>query len=110
MIIQNCSSCSQIIHADKESLSAMPLRTFGYSLSGGIDLDENGYPDLVVGAYESDSVVLLRARPIIGILTSVEPINLTNFNPNARNCLIDSKPTNYAPWFVYDTRTRTYRV
>ena len=37
-----------------------PLKTFGSSLSGGMDLDENGYPDLVVGAYESGQVVLLR--------------------------------------------------
>lgn len=31
----------------------VPLKTFGYSLSGGIDLDENGYPDLLVGAFDS---------------------------------------------------------
>ena len=30
--------------------------TFGYSLSGALDLDKNGYPDLLVGAYDSDSV------------------------------------------------------
>uniref|UniRef100_A0A8C4W3X9 Integrin subunit alpha 7 n=1 Tax=Gopherus evgoodei TaxID=1825980 RepID=A0A8C4W3X9_9SAUR len=35
------------------------VRTFGYSLSGGLDVDGNLYPDLLVGSL-SDSVVLYR--------------------------------------------------
>jgi integrin alpha 7 len=35
----------------------MTLKTFGYSLSGGVDLDGNGYPDLLVGAYENVSLI-----------------------------------------------------
>lgn len=45
----------QIVTA--ESLPVI-LRTFGYSLSGGVDLDANGYPDLLVGAYENVSYLL----------------------------------------------------
>ncbi|XP_037664719.1 integrin alpha-3 isoform X2 [Choloepus didactylus] len=41
--------------------------TFGYSLSGRMDVDENLYPDLLVGSL-SDRIVLLRARPVINIL------------------------------------------
>ncbi|VDK41093.1 unnamed protein product [Anisakis simplex] len=49
--------------------SKSTLRTFGFSLSGGVDLDGNGYNDLVVGAFDSDSVIVLRARPVINIQT-----------------------------------------
>lgn len=45
----------QVITA--ESLP-VTLKTFGYSLSGGIDLDANGYPDLLVGAYENVSLTI----------------------------------------------------
>lgn len=41
------------------------LRTFGYSLSGGLDLDGNQYPDLIVGAYKSDAVAYIRTRPVV---------------------------------------------
>ena len=34
--------------------------SFGYSVSGGIDLDGNQYPDLSVGAFEADTVVTFR--------------------------------------------------
>ena len=34
--------------------------TFGYSLAGGIDLDGNDYPELIVGAFEMDSIVAIR--------------------------------------------------
>ena len=38
------------------------LSTFGFSVAGGMDLDENEYPDLVVGAYEADTAVYLRYK------------------------------------------------
>ncbi|XP_078655936.1 integrin alpha-6-like isoform X1 [Branchiostoma floridae x Branchiostoma belcheri] len=48
------------------------IRTFGYSLSGGTDLDDNGYKDLLVGAYETANVVLLRARPVVTVEATFE--------------------------------------
>ena len=45
------------------------MQTFGYSLSGGIDMDMNNHSDIVVGAYESDAAIVIRARPVVDIIT-----------------------------------------
>ncbi|CAB4057680.1 ITGA8 [Lepeophtheirus salmonis] len=41
---------SQVIYANDISNS---IKTFGWSISGGNDLDDNQYPDVLVGAYDS---------------------------------------------------------
>uniref|UniRef100_A0A8C6RGM8 Integrin alpha 7 n=1 Tax=Nannospalax galili TaxID=1026970 RepID=A0A8C6RGM8_NANGA len=45
---------------------AVGIKSFGYSLSGGLDMDGNHYPDLLVGSLE-DTAVLFRARPVLHI-------------------------------------------
>lgn len=51
----------QVIYArDVTPGPGPPIATFGWSLSGGQDMDNNLYPDLLVGAYLSSSAVLLR--------------------------------------------------
>lgn len=40
----------------------MSVKTFGYSLSGGLDMDGNHYPDLLVGSL-ADMAVLFRSAP-----------------------------------------------
>ncbi|XP_058509967.1 integrin alpha-3-like isoform X3 [Solea solea] len=40
------------------------FRTFGFSLSSGLDVDGNKYPDLLIGSLD-DTVALLRTRPVI---------------------------------------------
>jgi hypothetical protein len=76
---------NQILKA--EDIPGISPTTFGYSLSAGLDMDLNDYPDLMVGAYEDDRVFLIRSRPIIGILTRVQPEeNLKNIDPNTPGC------------------------
>lgn len=79
------SEPSQVIEASELPSPLNVLRTFGYSLSGSIDLDRNTYPDLLIGAYDSDAVVLLRSRPIIKIRTSVAG-HQTIINPDVVGC------------------------
>nr|CDS32853.2 integrin alpha ps [Hymenolepis microstoma] len=58
-------SPTQILNTTKLSGS---IKSFGFSLSsGGLDLDLNGYPDLAVGAPESDKIVVFRTRPVIRV-------------------------------------------
>lgn len=50
---------SQVIFA--EDLSGTEhMSTFGFSISGGIDLDGNQYPDMVVGAYDSNRAFVFK--------------------------------------------------
>lgn len=50
---------SQVIYAE-DVIGTDHLSTFGFALSGGIDLDGNQYPDLVVGAYNSNRALVFK--------------------------------------------------
>ncbi|MCJ8738307.1 hypothetical protein PDJAM_G00034110 [Pangasius djambal] len=63
---------SQVIEG--KSLGSGGFQTFGYSLSGGMDMDGSKYPDILVGSLD-DRIALLRARPVIHLSRNftVEP-------------------------------------
>ncbi|KAM9813807.1 integrin alpha-5-like [Neosynchiropus ocellatus] len=64
--------------------SAFPSN-FGYALRGNRDVDQNGYPDLIVGAFGADKSVLYRARPIVSASASLS-VQPTMFNQEERLC------------------------
>ncbi|XP_012234864.1 integrin alpha-9-like [Linepithema humile] len=41
------------------------VQTFGFSISEPVDIDNNGYADIAVGAYKSGHVTVLRSKPIV---------------------------------------------
>lgn len=55
----------------KGSTVSSGIKSFGYSISGSLDMDANGYPDILVGAYQSDTVVLLRSKAVMSLSSTV---------------------------------------
>lgn len=63
---------SQVIEG--KSVGNGGFHTFGYSINGGMDMDDNKYPDILVGSLD-DRIALLRARPVVHVSKNftVEP-------------------------------------
>ncbi|XP_051842020.1 integrin alpha-V isoform X1 [Antechinus flavipes] len=77
------SAPSQILEG-QWAARAMPP-SFGYSLKGATDIDQNGYPDLIVGAFGVDRAVLYRARPVITVNAGLE-VYPTILNQDNKTC------------------------
>jgi len=73
--------------------SGRPLTAFGYSLSAGVDVDANGYPDVAVGAFQSDAVVVLRSRPVVNVITTLRAYPKV-IDPKVTQCRRDGLPYN----------------
>ncbi|KAM5146400.1 integrin alpha-V [Mantella aurantiaca] len=78
---------SQVLEGQWASRTMPP--SFGYSLKGATDIDENGYPDLVVGAFGADKAILYRSRPVVRVKATLE-VNPTILNPESKTCLLPS--------------------
>uniref|UniRef100_A0A8C1LDK0 Integrin, alpha V n=1 Tax=Cyprinus carpio TaxID=7962 RepID=A0A8C1LDK0_CYPCA len=81
---------SQVLEGTWASAS-MPS-SFGYAMNGGTDVDQNGYPDLVVGVFGADKAVLYRARPVISVNTTLD-ISPQILNPEDKSCTLPGTTT-----------------
>ncbi|KAM5213001.1 integrin alpha-IIb isoform 1-T1 [Hipposideros larvatus] len=59
---------------------------FGFSLRGATDIDDNGYPDLLVGAYGADKVAVYRALPVV--MVTVQLLVKDSLNPAVKDCVL----------------------
>ncbi|KAL1778648.1 integrin alpha-IIb [Sigmodon hispidus] len=64
---------------------------FGFSLRGDVDIDDNGYPDLIVGAYGASKVAVYRAQPVV--MTTVNLLVQDSLNPTLKNCALKQTQT-----------------
>uniref|UniRef100_A0ABI0NQJ0 Integrin subunit alpha 7 n=1 Tax=Bos taurus TaxID=9913 RepID=A0ABI0NQJ0_BOVIN len=93
---------------------AVGIKSFGYSLSGGLDADGNHYPDLLVGSLD-DTAVLFRARPVLHVSheVSILPRAIDLEQPNCANghlvCMdlrvcfsYIASPSSYSPTVALD--------
>ncbi|XP_050696732.1 integrin alpha-5-like [Eriocheir sinensis] len=62
---------TQVIHGSSFFPTATPSFSFGFSLAGGVDMDGNGYPDLLIGSPDQDAAVLLRTPPLVHLEAAV---------------------------------------
>ncbi|XP_051814771.1 integrin alpha-V [Acanthochromis polyacanthus] len=84
------STPSQVLEG-KWASSYMPA-SFGYSLNGNTDIDQNGYPDLIVGVFGADKAVLYRARPVISVNATLD-MTPQIINPEEKNCKLPGTNT-----------------
>ncbi|XP_078280544.1 integrin alpha-8-like [Rhinoraja longicauda] len=65
---------------------------FGFSLKGGLDIDSNNFPDLIVGAHNADKVLVYRAKPVV--TAEVKLLNIPNtLNPELKSCKLPNANT-----------------
>ncbi|KAF1383041.1 hypothetical protein PFLUV_G00150150 [Perca fluviatilis] len=71
--------------------SYMPA-SFGYSMTGNTDIDQNGYPDLIVGVFGADKAVLYRSRPVISVNATLD-MTPQIINPEEKTCKLPGTTT-----------------
>uniref|UniRef100_A0A3B3SBJ2 Integrin, alpha V n=1 Tax=Paramormyrops kingsleyae TaxID=1676925 RepID=A0A3B3SBJ2_9TELE len=79
------SSASQVLMGKWATSSMLP--SFGYAMHGATDIDQNGYPDLLVGVFGADTAVLYRSRPVVRVTATLDSIP-SMLNPEQKSCTL----------------------
>ncbi|XP_030250142.1 integrin alpha-8 [Sparus aurata] len=74
---------SQELRAARTPRGGLP--GFGFTLRGGQDLDNNQYPDLIVGAFGSGEVSVYRSRAVVSVEAEMI-LTPRILNPDDRQC------------------------
>ncbi|XP_053555952.1 integrin alpha-IIb [Bombina bombina] len=103
------SGCVYIYRGGNSGLSAQPSQVleptlppnsrFGFALRGGMDIDDNGYPDLLVGAFEADKAYIFRAQPVVFLHTSIH-FTPDTLNPDVKGCQLPGTTTKVSCFIV----------
>uniref|UniRef100_A0A8C4T205 Integrin, alpha 3b n=1 Tax=Erpetoichthys calabaricus TaxID=27687 RepID=A0A8C4T205_ERPCA len=72
-----CSSLNPVI--DGKDIGTDGIRTFGYSVNGGLDVDENAYPDILVGSL-SNKIALLSRNCFYFFFRFLSPLSFAALN------------------------------
>ncbi|XP_074915922.1 LOW QUALITY PROTEIN: integrin alpha-IIb [Chelonoidis abingdonii] len=90
LIFRGCSEglrtpASQVLESPFPGRAA-----FGFSVRGATDIDANGYPDVLVGAFGASKVAVYRAQPVV--VASSQLLVPDVLNPEEKACAVDRTP------------------
>uniref|UniRef100_A0A1I7WZ37 Integrin_alpha2 domain-containing protein n=1 Tax=Heterorhabditis bacteriophora TaxID=37862 RepID=A0A1I7WZ37_HETBA len=66
------------------------VKTFGFSVAGGVDVDGNGMPDVAVGGWKSGNAAVLLTKPVVTVTGQTDADSVT-VNVEDKNCDVDAK-------------------
>nr|XP_034992360.1 integrin alpha-IIb isoform X2 [Zootoca vivipara] len=59
---------------------------FGFAIRGALDIDANGYPDVLVGAFRASKVTVYRAQPVMFLKAQIDLPGV--LNPEEKSCMV----------------------
>ncbi|XP_050790862.1 integrin alpha-IIb isoform X2 [Gopherus flavomarginatus] len=90
--------CSEGLRTPASQVLESPFpghAAFGFSVRGATDIDANGYPDVLVGAFGASKVAVYRAQPVM--VASSQLLVPDVLNPEEKTCTVNRTPVSCFP-------------